>query len=172
MESVTESSAADYGAHPFNSVVETGFRALAVLEAFYPKSWDLTVLTWLDHLVVHTSDLGVVDAPPSLHPALDSRGGELVVRRRLIEDSLRLMHGFHLVEIIAEQDGIAYSASEDAPSILGLLEAPYSRALRERAQWLSETFSDSAKIAIVVEQQLGSWNAQFGQGDLFDGLNT
>ena len=56
--------------HPFNSTLETGIRALVVLEAFHPRRCDLLEMTWLDHLVVHTGDLDDPDAPSSLRPDL------------------------------------------------------------------------------------------------------
>ena len=65
--------------HPFNSTLETGIRALVVLEAFHPRRCDLLEMTWLDHLVVHTGDLDDPDAPSSLHPDLPNRAAELVV---------------------------------------------------------------------------------------------
>ena len=77
--------------HPFNSTLETGIRALVVLEAFHPRRCDLMEMTWLDHLVVHTGDLDGEDVPESLHPDLPNRAGELLVRRQLVERSLRLM---------------------------------------------------------------------------------
>ena len=68
----------------FNSQLETGTRAMVILNAAYPLALDLARLTWFDHLVVHTEDIG---GPPSLHPALPGRTGELLVRRRLVEDA-------------------------------------------------------------------------------------
>ena len=41
------------GPQLFNSPLETGIRALAILDAAYPRAFDLSEPTWLDHLVVH-----------------------------------------------------------------------------------------------------------------------
>jgi hypothetical protein len=41
----------------FNGALETGVRSVVILETAYPRTFDLTQLTWLDHLVVHTEDL-------------------------------------------------------------------------------------------------------------------
>src|SRR5471032_1851709 len=95
-------------AQPFNSTLETGIRALVVLEAFYPRRCDLLEMTWLDHLVVHTGDLDGQDVPGSLHPDLPNRVGELLVRRQLVEKSLRMMQQVHLVEVFETEDGIAF----------------------------------------------------------------
>ncbi len=150
-------------AHPFNSTLETGIRAVVLLEAFYPRRCDLLELTWLDHLVVHTGDLNGQDVPQSLHPDLPNRAGELQVRRQLVEKSLRLMQQMHLIEIFETEEGISFGASEDAPSYLDLLHAPYSLALKERAQWIAERFAGlkTDELRALVENGIGRWTADF-----------
>lgn len=151
------------GAHPFNSTLETGLRALVVLEAFYPRRCDLLEMTWLDHLVVHTGDLEGTNVPQSLHPDLPNRAGELLVRRPLVERSLRLMQEVHLVDVFETEDGIVFGASEDAPSCLDLLQTPYSLALKERAKWMADRFAEmeTTEIRALVEGRIGRWTADF-----------
>ncbi|MBU1350528.1 MAG: hypothetical protein KKB95_01395 [Gammaproteobacteria bacterium] len=150
-------------AHPFNSTLETGIRALVVLEAFHPRRCDLMEMTWLDHLVVHTGDLDDQDVPQSLHPDLPNRTGELLVRRQLVEKSLRLMQQVHLVQVYETEEGIAFGASEEAPSYLDLLQAPYSLALKERARWMAERFAfmQTDELRALVEARIGRWTASF-----------
>jgi hypothetical protein len=159
MEKVTEGSRP----HPFNSSLETGIRALVVLEAFHPRQCDLIELTWFDHLVVHTGDIEGEDVPGSLHPDLPNRAGELLVRRRLVEDSLLLMQRVHLVDVVDGEDGISFTASEDAPSFLALLKAPYTVELKKRAAWIAERFASLSKGAIrdLVNDKIGRWTAEF-----------
>jgi hypothetical protein len=149
--------------HPFNSTLETGIRALVMLEAFYPRRCDLLEITWLDHLVVHTGDLDGQNVPESLHPDLPNRAGELLVRRQLVERSLRLMQQVHLVDVFETEAGIEFSASEDAPSYLDLLQAPYSIALKKRAKWMAERFAgmETAQIRELIEVRIGRWTAEF-----------
>lgn len=159
MERVTEGPRP----HPFNSALETGIRALVVLEAFHPRQCDLTELTWFDHLVVHTSDMQGEDVPLSLHPDLPNRTGELLVRRRLVEESLLLMRRVHLVDVVDGDEGISFIASEDAPSFLALLKAPYTVELKKRAAWMAEHFSALSKSSIreLVDEKIGRWTAEF-----------
>lgn len=149
--------------HPFNSTLETGIRALVVLEAFYPRRCDLLEMTWLDHLVVHTGDLDGQNVPESLHPDLPNRAGELIARRQLVERSLRLMQQVHLVDVFETEEGIAFGASEDAPSYLDLLQAPYSIALKERAKWMADRFSgmQTDEMRGLIESRIGRWTAEF-----------
>lgn len=152
----------DRPSHPFNSALETGIRALVVLEAFHPRRCDLIELTWLDHVVVHTADLGD-GSPESLHPPLPNREGELLVRRSLLEHSVRLMHQVHLIDIEDTEEGIVFAASEDAPSFLDLLQAPYNAALKKRAGWMADHFSKLSPMEIksIIEDRIGRWTAEF-----------
>ncbi|TAJ87881.1 MAG: hypothetical protein EPO10_11790 [Reyranella sp.] len=149
--------------HPFNSTLETGIRALIVLEAFYPRRCDLMEMTWLDHLVVHTGDLDGEDVPRSLHPDLPNRAGELLVRRQLVERSLRMMQQVHLVDVFETELGIEFCASQEAPSYLDLLQAPYSAELKARAKWMAARFGGMAasEIRSIIETRIGRWTAEF-----------
>ncbi|WP_245455134.1 MULTISPECIES: ABC-three component system middle component 2 [unclassified Mesorhizobium] len=149
--------------HPFNSTLETGIRAVMLLEAFYPRQCDLIEMTWLDHLVVHTADLDGEDVPPSLHPDLPNRTGELFVRRQLVEKSLRIMQQVHLVDVVETDLGVTFVASEDAPTYLDLLQSDYSMALKERARWIAQRFAGMATVEIkaVIEAKIGRWTAEF-----------
>lgn len=158
--------------HPFNSTLETGIRALVVLDAFFPRRYDLIEMTWLDHLVVHTGDLDGQGVPESLHPDLPNRTGELLVRRQLVERSLRMMQQVHLVDVFETMDGIEFCASEETPSYLDLLQAPYSLALKERAKWMADRFAglETADMRVLVERRIGRWTAEFRADETPTGL--
>lgn len=73
---------------PFNSPLETGLRALAMLVSAYPNSFDLQRLADFDYIIVHSGDL---DGPASMHPPLPLRASELIVRREIVNAGLALM---------------------------------------------------------------------------------
>lgn len=158
-------------AHPFNSTLETGIRALVVLEALYPRHCDLMEMTWLDHLVVHTGDFDGEGVPDSLHPDLPNRTGELLVRRQLVERSLRLMQQVHLVDVFETDGGIEFCASDQAPSYLDLLQSPYSLALKDRAKWIAGNVADltTAEIKTLIENRIGRWTAEFRVDEISSG---
>jgi hypothetical protein len=152
--------------YPFDSPLETGLRALVVLEALHPRACDLREMTWYDHLVVNTAD--VVgregdEAPQSLHPATPGRQDALIVRRDAVEKSLLLMHRVHLVEVVHGEDGIRYAAGETAPSFLDALQAPYMVRLKDRARWLAQRFEgmDTDEISAFIDGQFGLHAIQF-----------
>lgn len=146
----------------FNSPLETGVRALVILDAIYPVALDLTDLVLFDHLIVHTADF---DGPPSLHPDLPPRSGEPLVRRRLIEDGLTLMRMRHLIEIDLSPQGILYRASEDAASVVELMRTNYSNQLKIRAKWLAAQHAQQGaqQLRNRVTQRIGHWRAEFQQ---------
>jgi hypothetical protein len=147
----------------FNGALETGVRAAVVLDALYPRSFDLAHLTWFDHLVVHTADIG---GPPSLHPDIPQRTGELLVRRRLVEDGLNLMRRLHLVDMQITERGILYLAFEEASAFVDSLRSKYGRELKDRAEWLAKYLGHASEgaIAELIAQRIGRWTVEF-QGE-------
>src|SRR3954464_802032 len=99
----------------FNGPLEAGVRAVALLAAAYPRSFDLQRLVAFDYLLVHTGDIG---GPSSLHPPAPLQSAELLVRRKLVQQSLLLMMTRELIAREFEADGIRYRAGENAAPFL------------------------------------------------------
>lgn len=144
----------------FNGALETGVRSVVILETAYPRTFDLTQLTWLDHLVVHTEDL---EGPQSLHPNIPQRNGELLVRRSLVEQGLMLMQQLHMVETQFTPSGIVYVACEKASPFVQLIRSNYGRTLKERAKWLLDYFSERGADHLheIITQKIGRWAIEF-----------
>lgn len=145
---------------PFNSALETGVRTLAILIACYPKAHDLGRLVQYDYLTVHSAD---ADGPPSLHPPLPLRSGELLVRRGLIESGLRLMMSRSLVRRGLHVHGFLYSADDSAASFLDNIKSPYIVALRDRAGWVAATFDalSTDELDSIIRRLFKSWTIEF-----------
>lgn len=144
----------------FNSEVETGIRSLVLLDAAYPRCFDLGTLTLLDHLVVHTRDIG---GPESLHPSIPQRTGELLIRRQLVEAGLLLMRRLHLVDVRATDNGLFYIAGDDAESIVSLMRSQYSMGLKNRASWLIDYVGrrDLAEFGAEIARYVDRWATEF-----------
>lgn len=145
---------------PFNSALETGLRSVAILAEASPEGFDLQRLLYFDYLVVHSSD---ADGPASLHPNTPLRNGELLVRRGMIERGLHLYISRNLVERHARDRGLYYAALEAAGPFLECLESPYSRALRERAAWVVDTFGglDDDELKSYFDARFERWTREF-----------
>lgn len=144
----------------FNSDVETGLRTLIVLEALHPRRCSLSELVWFDYVVVNT---GLFDGgPESLHPATDVATGELLVRRHVLQEGIRLLRLLHLAEEIPTADGFVYVSGEEAPTFLDHLSTRYHSSLKLRAEWLARAFGSMSgdEIKRVLDNALGKWTAQ------------
>ena len=144
----------------FNSPIETGMRALILLAESYPTQLDLQRLLEYDYIMVHTGD---VDGPPSIHPALPLRSGELLVRRQLIERGLMLMISRGLVRRHATPNGFMYQAEDDAGPFLDALTAEYLNDLKDRAKWVVDRFDEmrDQEIRFMLTRVYDQWSREF-----------
>jgi hypothetical protein len=126
--------------NPLNSPVEVGIRTLVLLTQTFPRRMDVAQLVYMDHAMLHSGDLD--DGPASLHPDLPVGPGELGMRRRLIEQGLVVLLRAGLAEITVTEDGLAYGATEESESFLGIMQSPYVHALKDRAAWLVAAYID------------------------------
>ena len=122
--------------NPFNTPVETGIRVLVLLAKCVPQALDVNRLVLLDHGLLHSADFG---GPESLHPSIPLRSGELGVKRRDLELGLQVMLRAGLVEVLPQDGGIYYRATDGAGNFLALLESEYAARLDDRADWVIGT---------------------------------
>jgi hypothetical protein len=144
----------------FNSPIETGMRALILLAELYPEQLDLQRILEFDYIMVHTGD---VDGPPSIHPALPLRSGELLVRRQLIERGLMLLISRGLISRHATPNGFMYQAEDDAGPFIDALSAEYLHDLRNRAVWVVDRFSEMSDqdIRTMLSNVYDQWSREF-----------
>lgn len=145
---------------PFNSPVETGLRAIVLLSAAYPLSCDLRRLVVYDYLMVHSEDAG---GPSSLHPKTPHRSGELLVRRRLLQEGLLLMMSRELAAVEYSDEGIVFHATDLTRGFLEYLQSNYARDLQQRAKWVVDTFSGYTEEALTsfALDHLSDWGGEF-----------
>jgi hypothetical protein len=156
---------------PFNSPLETGIRALAILTAVFPKSLDLQYLVFFDYLTVHSGD---VEGPESLHAPLPLRSGELTVRRKLIERGLFLMISRGLVQHLSTSNGFQYTVTDNAGAFLSMLSSRYISKLKERAEWVAENYGESTseELKAVEQRFFQEWSTQFQPFERAGGRRT
>jgi hypothetical protein len=167
-----EMTPADITHHrPFNSPIETGLRALFVLDVTAPEKSDLQRLIVYDYLLVHSAD--PEGGPPSLHAAVPHRSAEWMVRRELLTSGLDLMFTKELLDKSFGKSGIQYAASELTHPFLGHLQSPYANRLRDLASWVSASFrsySDEDLLQYMIKH-LGRWGAEFNRESVLRRVN-
>jgi hypothetical protein len=147
---------------PFNTPFETGLRALYLLDASAPSQFDLQRLVHYDYLLVHSAD---PQGPPSLHPAVPHRSGELLIRRQLLTVGLDLMFSKELAIKTFATSGILFSASDLTRAFLDHLSSPYAKHLKQLAEWVNFTFRgySDEELNSFINTQLGRWGAEFNR---------
>lgn len=146
----------------FNGPLEAGIRAISILGAAYPKTFDLHRLVALDYLLVHTGD---INGPANLHPPTPTHSAELLVRRKLVEQSLHLMMTRDLVAREVTPDGIKYGAGENAATFLSSVSSSYLVAMKDRAAWLVEALGglSDEQFKGVMRRFFDKWVEEFQQ---------
>lgn len=146
---------------PFNSPVEIGLRALAVLNDAFPSAYSLQRLVVLDYLIVHSDD--VPGGPVGLHPQTPHRSGELLVRRSVLEKGILLYQSRGLIERRYTENGVLFAATDRSAAFLDVLNSEYLVHLRDIASWLVSEFSKLTddEINQIAVEHIGEWGAEF-----------
>lgn len=146
---------------PFNGPIEIGLRALALLSEAFPAQYSLQRLVVSDYLLVHSDDLP--GGPPGLHPKTPHRGGELLVRRAVLEQGLMLYQSRGLLERHFTETGVMFAATERTAGFLDALSSVYASELRERAAWLVSLLDEvtDGELLKIANSHVGKWGAEF-----------
>jgi hypothetical protein len=144
----------------FATPMEVGLRVLFILDALSPEAADLQRLVIYDYLTVHSADAGGAD---SLHPAVPHRSGELVVKRQLVKDALRLMLSRDLLQVRGTSSGVQYAANDVTSAFISHLDTSYAKEIRERSAWVAERFGSwrDEELAGYIGDHLGRWGGEF-----------
>jgi hypothetical protein len=146
---------------PFNGPVEIGLRALCVLTTAFPAAYALQRLVVFDYFIVHSDD--IEGGPEGLHPKTPHRGGEILVRRGVIQDGLSLYESRGLIERAYKNGGIFFAATDKSADFLDTLSTEYLAGLRDRANWVVDICGalDDAELDAMVRDHIGTWGAEF-----------
>ena len=146
---------------PFNGPIEIGLRALCVLTTAFPTAYALRRLVVFDYFLVHSDD--VEGGPKGLHPRTPHRGGEILVRRGVLQDGLTLYESRGLIERIYKDGGIFFAATDRSADFLDTLRTEYLTALRDRSDWVINSFGplSDGELDAMVRERIGTWGAEF-----------
>ncbi|MGF6352294.1 hypothetical protein ABIE27_000190 [Paenibacillus sp. 4624] len=147
----------------YNSPFEVGLRALAIIIVNSPMSLNLQRLIYYDYLILHSNDIGVENCPPSLHPDIPHRSGGLLIRRRAMQLGLDLMYSKSLIDIIYDDDGVSYVASQLTEPFFDLIDSNYSNRLKRNALWVMNYFSaySEEEVKNFIDSNIETWGGEF-----------
>lgn len=117
----------------FNSPYEIGSRALLILATInYPLS--LEALIFLDYILVHSGDFH--NGPVSLHANIPYREGELVVKRKVLNQSLSLFISKGLIHKKFYKNGIYFEKNELTELFISNFKSSYFKKLEDVVEWI------------------------------------
>lgn len=143
----------------FNSPFELGLRSLILLSSSN-KSISLERLIYYDYIILHSSDF---DGPKSLHPAMPFRNSEILVKRDILQKSIKALYKKNLIDIEFLKNGIHFRKSKKTPLFLNYLNSDYSSKLRERAAWVNKKFGRKSDPSLkkIIDSEIKNFGAEF-----------
>lgn len=146
---------------PFNGPIEIGLRSVAMLTNAFPSDFSMHQLIAFDYLLVHSDD--IPDGPVGLHPKTPQRSGELLVRRKTLQQGLLLFTSRGLILQKYDRTGLRYSATESSGAFLDSLTSKYTIELRNRADWVMNNFGVMLESDLddFMQNHLDKWGAEF-----------
>jgi hypothetical protein len=117
----------------------------------------------MDYCLLHSADLG---GPASVLPAITTRGGELGIKRSVVELGIQMMARAGMIDVVASIEGLTYRASEAAAPFLSLVSSPLLNRLTEVAEWAVADFGDLSadgvreRIRLIADQWSAEWTEE------------
>jgi len=145
----------------FNTPFEIGLRSLVIISAMESEGIDVQRLLIYDYFIIHSGD--VENGPPSLHPSLPHRSSSLLIRRKVLQEGLNLMYSKSLLDVVYDNSGISFRASQLTKPFLALFNSTYLEKLKDNAQWVIEKFSSYSEVELrnYVDSNLIEWGGEF-----------
>lgn len=152
----------------YNTAYEIGIRILILLGQS-KKELDLQRIIFYDYLMIHYNDVNT--AYESLHPDNPYHATELFVRRKLIQDALKLIGQKGLLEVKFSNSGIQYHITSLGINFLSYFESEYFTKLSEYARLVIEQFHNYSdeELKRYINNNVGQWEDQFEREALFRG---
>lgn len=154
----------------FNTPIEIGLRALIILNELSQESIDLNRLVIYDYLVTHSSDFN--KEVNSLHPPSPHRSGELIIKRKVMQEGINLMYSRDLIDIEYTKDGIYYKANQLSSYFINYLDSAYALNLMKCSRVVIQKFNQYSdkELNSFVKINIPKWGSEFTKESLVRGI--
>lgn len=152
----------------FNTSVEIGVRILVILNESR-KALDLQQLIYYDFLVLHYGDVSTEHT--SLHPSNPLHSTEFIVKRKVIQEAIKLVARKGLLSVIYSNTGILYQANDNTSKFLEYFESSYFIKLRHFANLVASRFENYSEVELrkYFMDNFEQWKGEFEKEALFRG---
>lgn len=125
----------------YNTPVEIATRVLILLDELGEEiKIDKDRIMFLDHLAIHTEDVG---GRKSLHPPVPNRSVQAFAKSGLVQKGLSILVSKELAYVEASAEGgFLYSASDLSGKFLAHFTSDYFHELKKNVDWVISEFGN------------------------------
>lgn len=138
----------------FNSAIESALRSLIIIKKL--KSVNLDKLIIYDYLCLNTKDF---NGPNSLHAPIPNRNVQILIRRKMIQEGLKILIAKELINVKPLKTGMFYSSNKSTELFSEYLNSEYKKEFTLRVEWVVQNFIDwsDAKLMKFVNENIENW---------------
>lgn len=153
----------------FNTPLEIGLRVLIILNELGNEAIDLNRLIIYDYFVIHSGDFD--KNLNNLHPPIPHRSGELIIKRKVMQEGINLMYSRELLDIEFTPRGIYYKANEITSAFVSYLNTTYASEVSRYSKLVIDKFNSYSddKINLFINENLQKWGSEFTKESLIRG---
>ncbi|MGN6637801.1 MAG: ABC-three component system middle component 2, partial [Mucilaginibacter sp.] len=147
--------------------VEIGLRCLFLLLRFRTEGLSIDKLIYLDYFLIHAGD--VSKEQKSIHPKYPFRSTEIVVKRELLTNALKLLICRELINVHFSATGIIYKITNIGCKAVAYFESDYAKRIIEVSNWIYTTYHTytERQLSDVIHANIQKWGSEFANESKF-----
>lgn len=145
----------------FNTPLEIGLRTLFLLRQFENESLSLDKMIYCDYFLLHAGDIS--SKQTSLHPNYPFRSSEIIIKRQLLNNALRLLISKELIEIEYSNSGITYKISNIGIRFIEYMNSDYASQLLNASNWVYNKYKNYTEhqLQLFFNKNMKKWGGEF-----------
>ncbi|MET1249168.1 ABC-three component system middle component 2 [Sporolactobacillus sp. STCC-11] len=153
----------------YNTPLEIGLRVLIILNELTEETIDLNRLVIYDYFINHSSDFDKTSK--SLRPSIPQRFGELILKRKVIQEGIYLMYSRELLDIHYTLNGIYFKSNQLTKEFLKYFDSTYALELSRISKIVIGNFKNYSddELNLYVNNNLSKWGTEFTKESLVRG---
>lgn len=130
----------------YNTPMEVGIRLLTIL-VVSDNPLDSDSLRYIDHLSLHTSDIG---KGPSLHASVPNRGIQVFAKKELVDKAIKFLLSKQLIKLKFTKVGFKYSTTEISSIFINYFTSEYLSQYRDKVKLVLLDFGSFSPEELTV----------------------
>lgn len=138
----------------FNTPVESALRSLLIINEMKTLSLDQIIL--YDYLCLNSGDF---NGPPSIHAPIPNRNVQILIRRQIIKEGLKVLISKELISVKPLKTGMFYTCNKLTQPFISAMVSNYKIKLSERVTWAAVQFKGwpESKLRKYLDINIENW---------------